>query len=177
MGITSLELKEVEKCNCFLYKSFLRPIMIGEAALITEKGPINTILKAYGVWKSGVSAYHVREVLSTHPVKFRLEHPLFLVSVAHVVVKKGASRSSQPKTCKSKFHVQELEIEVPDESGHKADFRLVPKGWPRLCQESARGRDLWAPWLSLTEGCNVTHGFHVPLFGAKPSFQGASNYN
>ena len=41
-------------------------------------------------------------------VNFWLEHPLFLIFVAHVV-KKGASRSFQPKTLKSdKFHGQRV---------------------------------------------------------------------
>ena len=44
------------------------------------------------------------EVLFTHPVKFWLERPLFLIFVAHIV-KKVVPRSFQPQMCKSKSHI------------------------------------------------------------------------
>lgn len=68
-------------------------------ARITERCLINIIWKSYekavacstGCLGSRLTPY---EVLFTLSAKFWLEHPLFLVCMAHIV-KKGASRSSQ----------------------------------------------------------------------------------
>ena len=54
-------------------------------------------------------------------------------------------------------------MEIPDESGHKADLCLVPNGRHRVCQESVGGGDQWESWLRLTESWNVTYAFHLPF--------------